>query len=233
MLPSGRLSPSALPPDTAQISWGKPSFPAHPPDLQSRPLMDMDFATSCPLVRPLLPHIRLLFVGSRVRSTLPSDGSSRFRPCASLVLHLHQVAQGTFTPRTLGMPSTQAAARRLRRESPVSLDRRSAPRTLMCRPGWRNGPFSRKEYLSRLGRDRACDAREEVVACTAAQASGAVETMFAQSGVRNESIGEDTMTRASRWARRRPRTTFPEHPSTMFMIPPRLPKHAHARSLHS
>lgn len=88
------------------------SFPAHPPDLQSRPLMDMDFATSCPLVRSLLPRIRLLFVGSRVRSTLPSDGPSRFRPCASLVLHLHQVAQGTFTPRTLGMPSTQHAARR-------------------------------------------------------------------------------------------------------------------------
>src|SRR4051794_41871469 len=68
--------------------------------------MDMDFATSCPLVRPALPRIRFLFVGSRFCSTLPSDGPSRFRPCASLVLHLHQVAQGTFTPRTLGMPST-------------------------------------------------------------------------------------------------------------------------------
>src|SRR3954453_10986530 len=70
--------------------------------------MDMDFATSCPLVRPALPRIRFLFVGSRFCSTLPSDGSSRFRPCASLVLHLHQVAQGTFTPRLLDMPSTQA-----------------------------------------------------------------------------------------------------------------------------
>src|SRR5271165_2028353 len=48
-------------------------FLAHPPDLQSRPLMDMDFATSCPLVRPVLPRIRLLFVRSRFRSTLPSD----------------------------------------------------------------------------------------------------------------------------------------------------------------
>src|SRR5436190_15846022 len=71
--------------------------------------MDMDFATSCPLVRPALPHIRFLFVGSRFCSTLPSDGPSRFRPCASLVLHLHQVAQGTFTPRLLDMPSTQDA----------------------------------------------------------------------------------------------------------------------------
>src|SRR5947209_7038930 len=72
--------------------------------------MDMDFATSCPLVRPGLPRIRLLFEGSRFRSTLPSDGPSRFRPCASLVLHLHQVAQGTFTPRLPDMPGTQDAA---------------------------------------------------------------------------------------------------------------------------
>src|SRR5690349_18303355 len=71
--------------------------------------MDMDFATCCPLVRPCLPRIRLLFVGSRFRSTLPSDGPSRFRPCASLVLHLHQVAQGTFTPRLPDMPGTQRA----------------------------------------------------------------------------------------------------------------------------
>src|SRR6476661_10092929 len=72
--------------------------------------MDMDFATSCPLVRPYLPRIWLLFVGSRFRSTLPSDGPLRFRPCASLVLHLHQVAQGTFTPRLPDMPGTQEGA---------------------------------------------------------------------------------------------------------------------------
>jgi hypothetical protein len=73
--------------------------------------MDMDFATACPLVRPCLPQIRFLFVGSRFRSTLPSDSPSRFCPCASLVLHLHQVVRGTFTPKLLGMPSTQAALR--------------------------------------------------------------------------------------------------------------------------
>src|SRR3954451_23076783 len=82
--------------------------------------MDMDFATSCPLVRPALPRIRFLFVGSRFRSTLPSDGPSRFRPCASLVLHLHQVAQGTFTPRLLDMPSTQDAARRRLAPGPLA-----------------------------------------------------------------------------------------------------------------
>ena len=106
------------------------AFLAHPLDLQSWPLMDMDFATSCPLVRPVLPRIRFLFVGSRFRSTLPSDSPSRFCPCVSLVLHLHQVAQGTFTPRLLGMPSTQDG--RLRRP-PLRgafgiLDRSCAPR---------------------------------------------------------------------------------------------------------
>src|SRR5580692_4852428 len=107
--------PCAIHPVLRGTRWRSPEvspavFLAHPPDLQSRPLMDMDFATSCPLVRPVLPRIRLLFVRSRFRSTLPSDGPSRFRPCASLVLHLHQVAQGTFTPRLLDMPSTQDKA---------------------------------------------------------------------------------------------------------------------------
>jgi hypothetical protein len=59
-------------------------FHAQPPDLQPWPLMDVDFADSCQLVRPTLPRIRLLFVGSRFRSTLPSDPASRRRPCASL-----------------------------------------------------------------------------------------------------------------------------------------------------
>src|SRR6266516_4072534 len=89
------------------------AFIAHPPDLQFWPSMDVDFANSCPLVRPALPHIRFLFVGSRLCSTLPSDGPSRFRPCALLVLHLHQVAQGTFTPKLSDMSDTQDALRRL------------------------------------------------------------------------------------------------------------------------
>jgi hypothetical protein len=69
--------------------------------------MDMDFAVSRPLVRPGLPHIRFLFVRSRLRSALPSDPASRRRPCASLALHLHQVVQGTCTPRLSNMLGTQ------------------------------------------------------------------------------------------------------------------------------
>jgi len=62
------------------------AFLARPPDLQPRPLMDMDFVVNRPLVRPDLPPIWFLFVGSRVCSALPSDGPSRdlIGPCASL-----------------------------------------------------------------------------------------------------------------------------------------------------
>src|SRR5213082_2507955 len=52
-------------------------------------------------------HIPTLLVRSRHRSTLPSDPASRRRPCASLALHLHQVVQGTCTPRLSNMLGTQ------------------------------------------------------------------------------------------------------------------------------
>src|SRR5881227_298784 len=73
--------------------------------------MDMDFAVSRPLVRPGLPHIRFLFVRSRLCSTLPSDPASRRRPCASLALHLHQVVQGTCTPKLSSMLGTRPGRR--------------------------------------------------------------------------------------------------------------------------
>src|SRR3954463_7901563 len=97
------------------------AFPAHPPDLHPRPLMDEDFAVSRPLVRPGLPHIRFLFVRSRFRSTLPSDPASRRRPCASLALHLHQVVQGTFTPRLSNMLGTRLNRSAVGR-TPIPLD---------------------------------------------------------------------------------------------------------------
>ena len=118
--------------DTTQSPGVSPAaFLAHPPDLQSWPLMDMDFATSA-RSSDRVPHIRFLFVGSRFRSTLPSDGPSRFRPCASLVLHLHQVAQGTCTPRLLDMPSTQEAALR----APASRLRHLTPPFALSQRQW-------------------------------------------------------------------------------------------------
>src|SRR6266849_9655133 len=67
------------------------AFSAQPPDLRFAPLMDMDFAIRCPLVR----RWRLLsgFCSSartfdpRFLQTPPRGDS----PCASLTLHLHRV----------------------------------------------------------------------------------------------------------------------------------------------
>src|SRR6516164_1145568 len=48
-----------------------------------------------------------LFIGSWLCSTLPSDAASRRRPCASLALHLHQIVQGTCTPKLSNMLGTR------------------------------------------------------------------------------------------------------------------------------
>src|SRR2546427_13100186 len=76
------------------------AFSAQPPDLPPVRLMDMGFAVNCPLARHRRPHIRFLFIGSRLCSTLLSGPASRrvlFHPCASLRLHLHPVVKSTFT----------------------------------------------------------------------------------------------------------------------------------------
>ena len=83
------------------------TFVTHPPDLQHRPLMDRTLRLPA-LVQPALPPIRFLFVEPRLCSTLPSDDPSRRRPCASLVLHLHQVRWGTCPPKLSDMSDTQA-----------------------------------------------------------------------------------------------------------------------------
>jgi hypothetical protein len=67
------------------------AFGAQPPDLRFAPLMDMDFAIRCPLVRRwrlasgFCPSART-FVPRFLQT--PPRGDS---PCASLTLHLHQV----------------------------------------------------------------------------------------------------------------------------------------------
>ena len=69
--------------------------------------MDGDFAIHRSLVQAVLPRIRFLFIGSWLCSTLPSVPASRRRPCASLALHLHQVVQGTCTPKLSNMLGTR------------------------------------------------------------------------------------------------------------------------------
>ena len=109
--PHGSLSPNS---GTERRSPGVSltAFTAHLPDLQPWPLMDLDFAIRCPLVRPRMPLIRFLFVRSRFCSTLPPDPASRRRPCASLALRFHQAVQRTFTSKLSDMPGTQRSRSR-------------------------------------------------------------------------------------------------------------------------
>ena len=82
LTPAPRSGPLAVP--SAKVgTWRRPpwvssiAFPAPLPNLQPWPLMNMDFAVRCPLVRPEMPHIRFLFVRPRFCSALPSDITSR------------------------------------------------------------------------------------------------------------------------------------------------------------
>ncbi len=67
------------------------------PDLPPAPLMDPGLAISGSLARRRRPLIGFLSIGPRVCSMLLSDPASRRRPCASLLLLLHQDVKRTFT----------------------------------------------------------------------------------------------------------------------------------------
>jgi len=67
----------------------------------------MGFAVIRPLARHRMPHIRFLFIGPRVCSTLLSALGSRRCRCASLSLHLHQVVKRTFTSKLSNMLGTR------------------------------------------------------------------------------------------------------------------------------
>src|SRR5215469_12496196 len=74
------------------------AFTTHLPDLPPQPLMVVDFAILCSLVRPGRPHIWFLFVRSWLCYTLPSDPASRRRPCVSLVLRPIRLDRGLAPP---------------------------------------------------------------------------------------------------------------------------------------
>ena len=91
------------------------AFRAHSPNLRFAPLMDMDFAVSCPLAR------RWRLVSGFCSSTrtfvpcflqTPPRGGS---PCIITRPYLHQVGRRTFTSKLLSMPSTQRCRSRCRR----------------------------------------------------------------------------------------------------------------------
>jgi hypothetical protein len=115
------------------------AFDAQPPDLQPVPLMGMDFAVVCPLVRHRMPQIRFLYIGSRLCSALLSGPASRrvlFHPCASLSLHVHHVVKRTFTSKRSNMLGTQPPPSRLRRrgpkQSPGRFQTHPPSRSLLC-----------------------------------------------------------------------------------------------------
>jgi hypothetical protein len=125
-LRSGSLSTTSVAEATPSRSPGVSStaFRAQSPNLRFAPLMDMDFAVSCPLVR------RWRLVSGFCSSTrtfvpcflqTPPRGGS---PCIITRPYLHQVGQRTFTSRLLSMPSTQRSRWRGGRSASTSLIRR-------------------------------------------------------------------------------------------------------------
>src|SRR5205807_1062341 len=93
------------------------TFGAQPPDLPPVPLMDVNLAVTCPIVRHRRPPIRFLSIGSHLCSTLLSDVTSRQHPCASLSLHLHQVVKRSLASKLSNMLGTQEKAAALMQDS--------------------------------------------------------------------------------------------------------------------
>src|SRR5260221_11477588 len=87
--------------------------------------MDVGFAIICPLARLRRPQIQFLSIGSRVFSTLLSDLTSRFGPCASLSLHLHQAVKRTFPSKLSNMLGTHKKGPLSGLESPPKRGMRS------------------------------------------------------------------------------------------------------------
>src|ERR1019366_3128462 len=100
--PQFQIGTRSRPPRVSSVA-----FRAQSPNLRFASLMNMDFATRCPLVR----RSRLIFGSCPSTRTFaprflqtPPRGDS---PCALLTLHLHQVGWRTFTSKLLNMPGTQ------------------------------------------------------------------------------------------------------------------------------
>src|SRR6266853_5016415 len=154
---SGCLAASSVPGDTVQISRSKPDslrrtpagftvlaidgyglcdiLPARPTSAASYPVSVRRVAT-------------LLHASFRRSLAVPPPASAGASSCALLVLHLHQVAQGTFTPKLSDMSDTQDALRRLRRCRRIKggiLDCRCARRSTRRQVGTKGWRLSIKQ----------------------------------------------------------------------------------------
>ena len=100
-LPQSRLR------DTKQTSRGKFDRLPHAAAEFTLCVLDGNGLRDHLPARPTLtPRIRFLSSGSCFCSTLLSDPASRRRPCASLILHLHQVGRRTCPPKLSNMLGT-------------------------------------------------------------------------------------------------------------------------------
>lgn len=106
-----------------------------PPNVPPAPLMVVNIAIACSLVRRRGPPIRFSSIGSRLCSTLPSNPASRRCPCASLSLFPARMGRG--------LPPPSGHSCTAHQERPVRSGRRVSLR----------GPFfsSSRGWASRCG----------------------------------------------------------------------------------
>jgi hypothetical protein len=117
-MPSADFCPAVRPPfdslsrrsDTEQISWGKLNcLPCTAARCTLRILDGYGLRGNLPARPMLAPYIRFVH---RLARLLYASFRPRLAAIAlafSLALHLHQVGQGTLTPKPLSMPSTQVS----------------------------------------------------------------------------------------------------------------------------
>ena len=94
--------------------------------------MDMGFAVISPLA-PVLSSLKSAFCTSgrgSNRHFFQADPRGSLHPCASIALHLHQVARGTCTPRWSNMLGTLKVSRAYARDGPAKAGGPNARRAI-------------------------------------------------------------------------------------------------------
>ena len=151
--PCGSLSPPSFPEGHSTDLLGKPrSLPRAPAGFTARPLMDMDFATSCPLVRPMGRLISGCCSSDRdfaprFLQTVPRGSALALHSCfTSIRLH-----RGLSPPGCWTCPAHRTLRAAQARWPAAILDRDGARRPAVVRPGRRNSHFQPNQETSRGG----------------------------------------------------------------------------------